>query len=49
MHTSIFIGQPVRSVAVAAMLYLMGAALFAGFAQAKTTVTGAWAEGAPRK
>jgi hypothetical protein len=31
------------------MLYLLGAALFAGFAQAKTTVKGEWAEGAPRK
>jgi hypothetical protein len=36
-------------VAVATMLYLSGAALFAGFVQAKTTVKGEWAEGAPRK
>jgi hypothetical protein len=36
-------------VAVATMLYLTGAALFAGFAQAKTSVKGEWAEGAPRK
>lgn len=31
------------------MLYVLGAALFAGFVQAKTTVKGAWQEGAPRK
>jgi hypothetical protein len=49
VHTSTFIGRPVRGVAVATMLYLIGAASFAGFAQAKTTVQGEWAEGAPRK
>ena len=31
------------------MLYVLGAALFAGFVQARTTVNGAWQEGAPRK
>ena len=49
MHTSASIGRTVRTVAVATMLYLGGAALFAGFVQAKTTVKGEWAEGAPRK
>lgn len=36
-------------MAVGTMLCVLGAALFAGFAQAKTTVKGAWQEGAPRK
>jgi len=31
------------------MLYLIGAALFVGCVQAKTTVKGAWQEGAPRQ
>ena len=31
------------------MLYVLGAALFAGFVQARTTVNGAWQEGASRK
>jgi len=43
------IGRSVRSVAVGTMLYVLGAALFAGFVQARTTVNGAWQEGAPRK
>jgi len=43
------IGRSVRSVALGTMLYVLGAALFAGFVQAKTTVKGAWQEGAPRK
>ncbi len=43
--------QPTRSAAwpPGAMLYLLGAALFAGCVQARTTVKGAWEEGAPRK
>ena len=48
MHTSTFIGRPVRGVAVATLIYLIGAALFAGFAQAKTSVKGEWIEGAQR-
>jgi hypothetical protein len=36
-------------MALGTMLYVLGAALFAGFVQAKTTVKGAWQEGAPRK
>jgi hypothetical protein len=36
-------------MAVGTMLCVLGATLFAGFAQAKTTVKGAWQEGAPRK
>jgi len=43
------IGRSVRSVALGTMLYVLGAALFVGFVQAKTTVKGAWQEGAPRK
>jgi hypothetical protein len=43
------IGRSVRSVAVGTMLYVFGAALFAGVVQARTTVNGAWQEGAPRK
>jgi hypothetical protein len=43
------IGRSVRSVAVGTMLYVLGAALFAGFVQARTTVNGTWQEGAPRK
>jgi hypothetical protein len=43
------ISRPVRSMAAATMLYLLGAALFAGCVQAKTTVKGAWEKGAPRK
>jgi hypothetical protein len=31
------------------MLYVLGAALFAGLVQARTTVNGTWQEGAPRK
>ena len=31
------------------MLYLLGAALFAGSVQARTTVKGTWQDGAPRK
>ena len=42
------IGRSTRSVAVGTMLYLLGAALFAGSVQAKTTVKGTWQEGAPR-
>jgi hypothetical protein len=49
VHTSTLIGRPVRGVAIATMSCLIGAALFAGYAQAKTSVKGAWAEGAPRK
>ena len=43
------IGRSIRSVAVGTMLYVLGAALFAGFVQARTTVNGAWQEGASRK
>ncbi|MGB7740893.1 MAG: hypothetical protein WBM03_17430 [Steroidobacteraceae bacterium] len=49
MRTRTIIGQSVRSVAAGAMLYLLGAAMFAGGVQAKTTVKGTWQEGAPRK
>ena len=49
MHTSTFIGRPVRSVAIATTICLIGAALFAGPAQAKTSVKGEWAAGAPGK
>ena len=49
MLTRTSIGRPVRSVAVGTMLYLIGAALFVGCVQAKTTVKGAWQEGAPRQ
>lgn len=37
------------SVAIASVLCLLGAALFAGGAQAKTSVKGTWQDGAPRK
>ena len=43
------IGRSVRSKAVGTMLYLIGAALFVGSVQARTTVKGTWQEGAPRK
>ncbi len=43
------IGRSVRSVAVGTMLCVLGAALFAGSVQARTTVNGAWQEGVPRK
>lgn len=49
MPNTISIGRSVRNVAIATMLYVLGAVLFAGFVQAKTTVKGAWQEGAPRK
>ena len=43
------IGRSVRSVAVGAMLYVIGAALFVSTVEARTTVKGTWQEGAPRK
>ena len=43
------IGRPVRCVPAWTMLCLIGAALFAGSAQAKTTVKGTWEEGASRQ
>ena len=49
MPNRISIGRSVRSAAVGTMLYLLGAALFAGSVQARTTVKGTWQEGAPRK
>jgi len=49
VHTSTFLGRPVRSVAVASMLCLLGAVSFAGLVQAKTTVKGEWAEGVPSR
>jgi hypothetical protein len=44
-----FIGRSVRSMAFGTMLYVIGAALFAGSGEARTTVKGTWQEGAPRK
>ncbi len=49
MPNTTSIGRSVRSVAVGTMLYLLGAALFAGSVRAKTTVEGTWQEGASRK
>ncbi len=49
MHTRTFFGRPVRSVSLAILLGLATTALFTDPAQAKTTVKGTWAEGAPRK
>jgi len=49
VSTRTFIGRSVRSAAAGTVLYLVGAALFAGCVQAKTTVKGTWQEGAPRK
>ena len=43
------IGRSLRSVARGTVLYVLGAAFFSGFVQARTTVSGAWQEGAPRK
>jgi hypothetical protein len=43
------IGRPVRCVPAGAMLCLIGAALFAASAQAKTTVKGTWEQGASRQ
>jgi hypothetical protein len=47
--TRTFFGRPVRSVTVATLLCLIGTALFAGGAQAKTTVKAAWEGGASHK
>src|SRR5512133_1764360 len=42
-----FTQRPARRVATALSVALLGAALLAGAAQAKTSVKGTWAEGAP--
>ncbi|MBP6105206.1 MAG: hypothetical protein V9E93_18655 [Steroidobacteraceae bacterium] len=49
MLTRTSIGRSVRHATVGTMLYVLVAALFAGSAQAKTTVNGTWQEGAPRR
>ena len=49
MLTRTSVGRHVRSAIVGAVLYLLGAALFAGCVHAKTSVKGVWQEGASRK
>ena len=49
MRTRTLLGWPVGRLVVATLLCMTGAALFAGSVQAKTSVNGTWAEGAPRK
>lgn len=48
MPTTTSVGRSVKRVAGGTMLCLLGAALFVGCAQARTTVNGGWQEGAPR-